>query len=113
MAAVKWNLDTNAGQDWMADINLLNTDGTARDVTGHTFAASIKRHYKSVAAKETIGAAVINATQGNLRLTLTNTQTSNLKDGKWLYDVEMTKTSTGEKERVIEGILIIRPEVTT
>ena len=54
MASVKWNLDVNAGQDWMADINLLDTSGANRNVTGHTFASKIKRHYKSVNVKESV-----------------------------------------------------------
>ena len=112
MASVKWNLDVNAGQDWMADINLLDTSGANRNVTGHTFASKIKRHYKSVNVKESVTASVQNAAGGNIRLSLSNTQTTNLKDGIYLYDVEMTNTSTGAKERVIEGKITVRPEVT-
>lgn len=112
MAAVKWNQDVNAGQNWMADINLLNTDGTGRDITGHTLASQVRRHYKSVSAKEVITIQVMDATTGNVRLMLSPAQTTNLKFGKWLYDVELTKTETGEVDRVIEGIFNVRPEVT-
>lgn len=90
MAAVKWNQDLNAGQDWMADINLLNTDGTSRDITGQTFVSQVRRHYKSVSAKENIRCMIVDASIGNIRLMLSPAQTTNLKNGKWLYDVEMT-----------------------
>ena len=90
MAAVKWNQDLNAGQDWMADINLLNEDGSSRNVINHTFESKIKRHYKSVAVKSSVTIQVVNAGTGNIRLRLSNEQTSLLKTGKWLYDVEMT-----------------------
>ena len=33
---------------------------------------------------------VLNAASGQIKLSLTATQTSNLKFGKWLYDVELT-----------------------
>ena len=112
MAAVKWNQDVNAGQNWMTDINLLNADGTGRDITGHTLASQVRRHYKSVSAKEVITIQVMDATTGNVRLMLSPAQTTNLKFGKWLYDVELTKTETGEVDRVIEGIFNVRPEVT-
>jgi len=35
-----------------------------------------------------------------------------LKNGKYVYDVELTNTGTGAKERVIEGVFTVRPEVT-
>ena len=37
MATVKWNQDINAGSNWFADINILDSNGAARDVTGQTF----------------------------------------------------------------------------
>ena len=90
MAAVKWNQDVNAGQDWMADINLLLKDGNNRDITKHALAGQIKRHFKSVNVKENITIQVMDPVTGNIRLMLSSTQTTNLKFGKWLYDVEVT-----------------------
>ena len=90
MAAVKWNQDVNAGQDWMADINLVLSNGNMRDITNHTLASQVKRHYKSVNIKENITIMVMNFATGNIRLLLSAAQTSNLKNGKWLYDVELT-----------------------
>ena len=90
MAAVKWNQDVNAGQDWMADINLVLSNGNMRDITNHTLASQVKRHYKSINIKENITIMVMNFATGNIRLLLSAAQTSNLKNGKWLYDVELT-----------------------
>jgi ABC-type sugar transport system ATPase subunit len=90
MASVKWNQDLNAGQNWMADINLMNTNGSTRDITGHTLASQIRRHYKSVSPKENITVVVMDAATGKIQLRLTPIQTSNLKNGKWVYDVELT-----------------------
>ena len=112
MAVVKWNQDVNAGQDWMADINLLLKDGNNRDITKHTLAGQIKRHFKSVNVKENITIQVMDPVTGNIRLMLSSTQTTNLKFGKWLYDVELTNSTTGAVDRVIEGIFNVRPEVT-
>ena len=110
MAAVKWNQDINAGQNWMADINLMNTNGSTRDITGHTLASQIRRHYKSVNAT-TILVEVLDAPTGNIKLSLTDAQTTALIGGKYLYDVEMTDTE-GIKERIIQGVITVRPEVT-
>ena len=113
MASTKWNLDLNAGQDWLAAIDLLIADGaTNRDITGHTLESKVQRHHKSVAPITTVTVVVVDATQGSLTLSLSNTQTSLLKNGKYVYDVELTNTETGAKERVIEGVITIRAEVT-
>jgi hypothetical protein len=113
MAAVKWNQDINAGQDWLANINILNADATGRDITGHTIDSKVKRHYKSASHKAVLTITVIDAASGNVSLGLSAAQTAILKNGKWLYDVELTKTETGEVDRVIEGYITIRPEITT
>ena len=113
MASTKWNQDINAGEDWEATLILSYSTGLARDLTGYTIESKIKRHYKSVNNKESILVTVIDAVAGEIKLSLTNTQTSNLRYGKFLYDVELIKTSDTTRERVIEGTIQIRPEVTT
>ena len=112
MASTKWNQDVNAGEESSAEIVLSLGSGDARDLTGYTLASGIKRHYKSVSEKEQISIVVTSATEGAITLSLSNVQTSNLKSGKYLYDVELQETATGIKERVIEGVIEVRPEVT-
>lgn len=90
MAATKWNQDINAGDSWMADINLKTGTGTNRDITNHTLASEIKRHYKSVNVKEPMNVEIKEASSGRVKLSLTAVQTTNLKFGKWIYDVELT-----------------------
>lgn len=112
MASTKWNQDINAGEEWSAEIVLSLSTGAVRDLTGYTLVSGIKRHYKSVSEKEQINIEVTNATGGEIKLSLTNVQTTNLRSGKYLYDVELTEDATGAKERVIEGVIEVRPEVT-
>lgn len=113
MPATKWNQDINAGQDWMAQIHLLTADGSVnRDITGQTLSSEVRRHFKSVSPKTTVNIMINDATTGLVTLSLNNTQTSLLKNGKYVYDVELTTTATGAKERVIEGIFTVKPEAT-
>jgi hypothetical protein len=35
-----------------------------------------------------------------------------MKAGRYVYDVEITKTTTGEVTRIVEGQLEVRPGVT-
>jgi hypothetical protein len=113
MPATKWNQNINAGQDWMSQLNLLTADGSAnRDITGQTLASEVRRHFKSASAKTTINIVINDASQGLITMSLNNTQTSLLKSGKYVYDVELTTTATGAKERVIEGVFTVKPEAT-
>ena len=95
MAATKWNQDLNAGQDWMANLNLLQPDGvTNRDIRNHTLESKVKRHTKSVAAKLSLRIRVVEAETGNISLMLTAAETTLLKSGKYVYDVELTAPNT-------------------
>ncbi len=113
MPATKWNQDINAGQDWMSQLNLLTADGSAnRDITGQTLASEVRRHFKSASAKTTINIVINDASQGLITMSLNNTQTSLMRNGKYVYDVELTTTASGMKERVIEGVFTVKPEAT-
>jgi len=113
MPATVWNQNVNAGQDWEANLNLLQADGTTnRDITGHTLSSELRRHFKSVSPKASVNIVINDAATGLITLSLTNAQTSLLKNGKYVYDVELTTTATGVKERVIEGVFTVKPEVT-
>jgi len=95
MAATKWNQDLNAGQDWMANLNLLKSDGvTNRDITNHTLESKVKRHLKSVAAKLSLRIRIADAATGSISLMLTAAETTLLKSGKYVYDVEVTAPNT-------------------
>lgn len=90
MATVKWNQDLNAGQTWDADINLLNSNGTSRNISDHTLESKVKRHYTSASTKCGIVLKIIDHATGNIKLHLSDAATSHLKNGKYIYDVEMT-----------------------
>ena len=95
MAATKWNQNVNAGQDWMADINLMSANGSnTRDITDHTLESKVKRHWKSVSEITSINIRVMDGLTGNIRLSLSNTQSSLMKGGKYVYDVELKSPPT-------------------
>ena len=53
------------------------------------------------------------AASGVVALEMTATQTAALDAERYVYDVEITQTSTGTVTRVIEGLITVRPNVTT
>ena len=48
---------------------------------------------------------------GKVKIILTDTQTANIDDGKYFYELKLTDPS-GVVERVVEGIVIVKHPVT-
>ena len=109
--AVLSNLSIDQGSDFSAEVIVEDANGDVANLTGYTGAGQIRKTYTSSTAVA-FGVAVTNATSGLLTLTLTNAVTNAMKAGRYVYDVEITKTSNGEKTRVVEGQVTINPGVT-
>ena len=106
------NLKVDQGADFATTINLNNLDGTAFNLTGYTVASQMAKSYAST-TKTTITASITDAATGAIQLSLSNTQTAALAQGRYVYDVEVTQTSGNVKTRVIEGQITVFPQVTS
>jgi hypothetical protein len=51
------------------------------------------------------------ATSGVITMALTADQTSQLEEGRYVYDLEILQTSSSTITRVIEGVVTVRPQV--
>lgn len=85
---------------------------TAYDFTGYTLAAKARRHYDSTAAAVSFTATILSATAGTGRLALTSTQTAALTEGYYVYDVEATNSTGASVLRILEGRMLVTPQVT-
>lgn len=54
----------------------------------------------------------INPTAGTVLIIASPAQTAALEVGKYVYDLELTETSTGSVTKIIQGNLTVRAEVT-
>ena len=112
MAAIA-NLLVDQGANFSSTITVYNTDDTVFDLTGYTGAAQVRKSYSSSAASATFTVAFnSDRTTGKLTLTLTAVQTATLDEGRYVYDVEVTKTSDSTVTRVIQGIVTVSPNAT-
>jgi|TARA_B110000259_G_scaffold130111_1_gene146801 hypothetical protein len=109
--AVYSDISIDQGSDFSAEIVVNDSTGTVANLTGYTAAGQIRKTYTS-STFTAFGATVTNATKGVLTITLSNTVTNAMKAGRYVYDVEITKTSNVEKTRVVEGQLTVNPGVT-
>lgn len=112
MAAIA-NLTIDQGASFSSDVTVKDANGNAFNLTGYTAAAKMAKGYQSTKTRTSFTTAISTPTTGVVTLSLTPVQTAALDAERYVYDLEITLTSTGAVTRVIEGIINVRPQVTT
>ena len=107
MAGIQ-NLVVDQGTSFEITVNVTLDDGSEKDLTDYTVSSQIRKSYYTNTYTDFTTAKV--DLTGEITLSLTPTQTSALKAGRYVYDVEIS--STEETVRIIEGIVTVTPEVT-
>ena len=107
------------GADVSIELELVETDGSKKDLTGFSASAKMKRNYNSTDSDDIVDFSVgisSPATDGVVTLTLTNTKTDALNTrGRYVYDVEISHQDSDSNtiiERVLEGKIKVSPSVT-
>ncbi len=107
------------GADVAIELHLQETDGSKKNLVGHTVTAKMKRSYTSVDSDEILDFTTIvsePATDGIAVLSLTNTQTDTLNTRtRYVYDVELAFNDSNSNvviERILEGKIKVSPSVT-
>lgn len=111
MAAIA-NLRIDQGTTFSSDVTVTDTDGSVFDLTGYTAQAKMALGYSSTRTRVALTATIGSPTLGVVALSLTADQTSALEaPARYVYDVEITRTSDSTITRVIEGIITVYPQV--
>lgn len=93
-------------------INLADdVTNAALNISGYTVRSQIRRSYYSLNASANITCTVSNAANGEITMSMSAGETSNVKAGRYLFDLETVDTG-GVVTRVLEGIITVTPEVT-
>jgi len=103
MAAIQ-NLYIDQGTTFSLAITVSDQYGEGMDLTNYTVTSQMRKSYQSVTTAKTT------PLDGILTISLTANQTSAISSGRYVYDIEIT--SNVETVRVLEGIVVINPEVT-
>jgi hypothetical protein len=104
------NLYVDAGSTYSNIITLAASNGQPLNLTGYTVASQMRKSFQS-STSYSFTATVYDAIAGKIRLTLTDEQSALIPAGRWLYDVEIT-SSSGVTSRVVEGVVIVSPQIT-
>lgn len=108
--------DIDQGSDIAIQLDLVDQNNNKKDLTNFSAAAKMKRTFNSDSSDTTtFSAAITDADDGVVTLSLTNAQTSALKVGTYVYDVEISFQDSASNtiiERVLEGKIRVHPNVT-
>jgi len=104
------NLFIDQGADFTTTVTINDSTGSALDLTGYTALAMIRKTYQSTTATTFTSTFESPRTSGQITISLTDTQTAALEDGRYVYDLVITNAA-GSKTRVVEGIATVNPSV--
>jgi hypothetical protein len=104
-------LDIDQGSDFTSILELENDDETSMDLTGFQVYSQFRKSYGSTVGYSFEASVVSPANLGKIQLKLSGINSSAIKPGRYLYDVEIISVNN-VKTRVVEGILTINAEIT-
>lgn len=112
--AVPVNLEIESGTDWKVGFNLRDEFGRYLDLGSnengsHVVTAQMARNYTST-TKYDLNAEIIQPNEGAVQLSLSRSDTTSLKAGRYLWNIFLTDPE-GVKSKVIEGVITVIPGV--
>lgn len=87
------------------------TSNSAKDLTGYNACAQMKRYESSSKAADFTVTFASDRTTGKVTVGLGTTVTTDLKAGKYFYDV-MLNDPNGTSQRAVQGTAIVKKSVT-
>jgi hypothetical protein len=110
--AITTYLDIDQGSDYSLELVLENANGTPMNLSDFTVYSQFRKSYNSTTAYNFV-TSIPQPTQGKIKLQLSGVVSSQIKPGRYIYDVEIISSSpVNNKTRVVEGIVTINPEIT-
>jgi hypothetical protein len=106
------NLVINAGSDFTQSFTLEGSDtNSPLNLTNYSVESQLRKWSGSSTAVSFGSSITLPETLGKVVISLAATETQSLKPGRYVYDVLITDDQ-GIKNRVIEGMVLVREGVT-
>ena len=109
--AIYANLTIDQGTDYYSTVSVEGSNGLPYDLTGHTARGQIRKNYTSSTYYPFV-VTINRPLQGEIEIEVDNAVTAVMKPGRYVYDIEITESLTGDRTRVVEGQVEITPGVT-
>lgn len=104
MAVAAVNLTIEKGTDFSQALKL-KTDGSVINLTGYTFSAKMRKHAAATTYYTFTVTALAPASNGVVRLEMTDTTTSSIPAGRYIWDLLIT--ISGVTTKAIKGTVIV------
>ena len=111
MTAANHNLTIDQGSDFVIDL-VISDEGVVKNLTGYSARAQMRSTKSASTVAATLTCTVITAAGGALKMELPNATSSALSAGKYYYDLELYTASDAIVARLMQGTVILTPEVT-
>ena len=81
------------------------------NLSGYSVASKFRSTHDSGTVAGTFTCTISDASNGKITMSMTNSTTSAIEEGMYVYDLEITN-SAGTVTRVLQGSITVTPEVT-
>ena len=98
------------GATFSTTVNVEDTAGAAINLYGYSASSQMRKSYYAT-SNTIITATITGNANGEITLSMTSANTSNLTPGRQVFDLLITSPSN-VKTRVVEGVIMISPGVT-
>ena len=111
MPAATYNLTIEQGADFAIQLTL-SEDGSAKNLTGYSARAQLRQKKTDASPAATFTCTVTDAPGGKIKMALSNSVTTDLTAGIYVYDLELFTADDGNVTRLLEGQATVVAEVT-
>lgn len=109
MSASPLNLTIEQGSNFEVKLTVRNTDGTPLNMLSYTGTSLLKKHYKATTSNP-FTLTFLDRINGRIVLSMNGNQTSNLSEGRYVYDILLVSPNN-LKTRVVQGTVLVSPGV--
>jgi hypothetical protein len=112
MTAAEYTLVIDQGSDFAINLTI-NELGSVKNLTGYSARAQMRSTRTSTSVAGTFTCNVLSpATNGVVKMALTNGTSSAMTPGRYFYDLEIHTNADAVVRRLIQGEVTLNPEVT-
>ena len=112
MTVYRKNISINVGETFSENLTLLSADGSGVvDLTGFTAQSQLRKHPSNPRFAD-IQVGIVNASQGEINISIASTITKFLQGGRHVYDIVLIKPN-GFKSVAVEGNALVRSGINT
>ena len=108
--AIIQNLTIDQDADFTQTLTIKDSTGTVVYISGQTVTSKMRKTHLSTSATS-FTTAIVSGTAGTCSITLTDTVTAALTEGRYVWDLTTTD-DTGLVTRRLEGRVTVTPSVT-